>query len=635
MAKDNWKWVEEKSGKRFINPYNFVRLNGETQRSEPETGELTGKITVSLIVKTPLAIPDSENVITEQVMIDGRLHDHKKYTFFRVGEKPVIPGSQLRGMIRSAYETLSNSCLSVNNNNIMSARHANPGTPGLVQFKGGEWHLYEAALNKDFCNSLDKSSEVRRTWYTIDGKATKTKIFRSKGTEIVCANIERAIENYDEDIKKYDVEKSSFRKYKSKLTYGIRKDGNLYPVFYEIVEYEGENYVYFSPSQMGRYVFDNRLDDLLGSHVACSKTHGTELCKACSLFGMIPDKGDNIRKAYSGRLRFSDAQANEFDSFKSITLKELAGPKITSVEFYTQQPKDALYWTFDYKIGAYKKVVQTDKKGRSNTQSVPMKEKCEITVRGRKYFLHNPNIKPSDYQTSEKTKRNSSMELCKPGSRFNFDIYFEKISEEQLKELLWTITIGENSVDSMQMYKLGHGKPLGLGSVKLVVDDVMLRSFDADTLNYSIEHLDDGEIAEKISEVPFDKESSTFIDFMQITKFDGLSDIMKSKKADICYPLADDDKGGRNSKASHQWFIGNRSMGESGTTTSWSVKYDLPGIMSANLTLPALFREKKYDSNGGSGYRYSDSVSKRPYTGKTQFGDSGTGGFFSNIKKKK
>ena len=76
-------------------------------------------------------------------------------------------------------------------------------------------------------------------------------------------------------------------------------------------------------------------------------------------------------------------------------------------------------------------------------------------------------------------------------------------------------------------------------------------------------------------------------------------------------------------------------MGESGTTTSWSVKYDLPGIMSANLTLPALFREKKYDSNGGSGYRYSDSVSKRPYTGKTQFGDNGTGGFFSNIKKKK
>lgn len=127
MAKE--KWVENSSVKRFINPYNFVSLNGETQRSEPETGDLTGKITVSLTVKTPLAIPDTDNKTIEKVMINDKPHDHKVYPFFNVAGKPVIPGSQLRGMIRSAYETLSNSCYSVNNNNIMSARHANPGTP--------------------------------------------------------------------------------------------------------------------------------------------------------------------------------------------------------------------------------------------------------------------------------------------------------------------------------------------------------------------------------------------------------------------------------------------------------------------------------------------------------------------------
>ncbi len=592
MVKDK-KWIEDRSQKRFINPYNFVRLTGETQRSEPETGELTGKITVSLIVKTPLAIPDSENVITEQVMIDGRLHDHKKYTFFRVGEKPAIPGSQLRGMIRSAYETLSNSCLSVNNNNIMSARHANPGTPGLVQFKGGEWHLYKAKMVRYKGQPLNKATDVIRTWYSFKrpNLCIDWLIKAENMNPIECVNLDLAIKNYSINLELYKSNKEAknyFKEHKEKLTYGIHDDGGIYPVFYEVVEYEGENYVYFSPAQIGRYVFDNRLDDLLGSHSACSKTHGTELCKACSLFGMIPDKGDKNRKAYAGRLRFSDAQAIEFDSFESITLKELAGPKITSVEFYTQKPKDALYWTFDYKIGSYKKVVQTNEDERTRTNDVPMKEKGEISIRGRKYYLHNPNIKLSDYQTSEKTKRNSSMELCKPGSRFIFDIYFEKISEKQLKELLWTITIGENSEDSMQMYKLGHGKPLGLGSVKLVVDDVILRSFDSDTLKYSIEHLESENIEKKLSEVPFDTESSTFTDFMQITRFDGLADIMKAKKADICYPLADDNKGSKNSKASHQWFIGNRSMGESGTTTSWSVKYILPKITSKNPTMPAL-----------------------------------------------
>ena len=227
------------------------------------------------------------------------------------------------------------------------------------------------------------------------------------------------------------------------------------------------------------------------------------------------------------------------------------------------------------------------------------------------------------------------MELCKPGSVFSFDIYFEKISEKQLKELLWTVTIGENTEDGKQMYKLGHGKPLGLGSIKLVTEDVMIRRFDADTFNYSIEHMDKKQIDEMIAEVPFDTGSSTFTDFMQITRFDGLADIMKSKNADICYPVADDRNGRKNSKASHQWFIGNRSMGKGGSGTAWSVKYELPGIMSDNVTLPALLREGQSGENTNRYQRSGDNSRRRPYTGKTQFGDSSTGGFFSNVKKKK
>lgn len=625
----NEKWIESRSGKRFINPYNFVSLSGEAQRSEPVEGELTGKITVSLIVKTPLAVPDTENVKIEKIMLNDKTHDHEIYPFFTVAGKPIIPGSQLRGMVRSAYETLSNSCYSVNNNNIMSARHANPGKPGLIQFKGGKWHLYDSAKPEiDRGQILNPATDIRRTWYDKDKIKLKTTIFRSNGTEIECVNIDRAIENYEENIKLYNSKGSTFEKYskRNELTYGIRKDGALYPVFYEIVEYEGENYVYLSPSQMGRYVFDNRLDDLLGTHSACSKHSGTELCKACTLFGMIPDKGVN-RKACAGKLRFSDAQIRDFESMGTVTLKELAGPKITSVEFYTIKPEDALYWTFDYKIGAYKEVQGKNKKDKID---VPMKEKCEVNIRGRKYFLHNPLLKAQDYSTSEKTNRNSSMELCKPGSVFSFDIYFEKISEKQLKELLWTISIGENTADGKQMYKLGHGKPLGLGSIKLVAEDVMIRRFDADTFDYSIEHIAKERIDEMIAETPFDSGSSTFADFMQITRFDGLAGIMKSKNADICYPVGDDGQGKKNSQASHQWFIGNRSMGEGGLGTAWSAKYDLPGITSDDVTLPALLNFGGYKDNQGYGDK-----KRKPYAGKTQFGDSSTGGFFSNVKKKK
>ena len=588
-----FKWIETPDGLRFINPYNFVSLGSDVQRTEPIDGTLSGKIKINLIARTPLAIPD-----TEQVTVDN--NEHKTFPFFRVrvGDNPVIPGSQLRGMLRSAYETLSNSCLSVNNNNILSARHANPGNPGLIQFKDGAWHLFDARTSRDNGQTISENEAVRRTWYTIDGKQLKTKIFRNTGDEIACANIEKAIENYLEDIKIYKVPKSAFQKYEPKLTYGIRKDGQLYPVYYEIVECEGKNYVYLSPSQMGRYVFDNRLDDLLGSHKSCAKYNLEKeeaenkkedrkknmiLCKACALFGSI---SEGRRCSYASKLRFSDAQGIKFDSMGFVTLKELAGPKPTAVEFYTNRPTDSLYWTYDYKITSYKRVKLSD----TQSQTVPQKEKCAVIIRGRKFYFHNPNLQPSDYQSTEKTKRNCTVELCAPHSRFSFDIYFERITEEQLHELLWTITIGENDENGIQMHKLSHGKPLGLGSVKLVVTELEIRSFDSDSLSYHIEHVSPEQVNNKISAVPFDTSEKAYKDFMLISKFDGLSDIMKKKKANICYPIADDGKGSKNSKASHQWFIANRSMGNNGTTTSWSVKYKLPVATSNNPTLPAMVR---------------------------------------------
>ena len=587
------RWIEDPSGRRFINPYSFVSLGSDVQRDVPTDGELTGKIRVSLIVKTPLSIPDTEGVTTDE-------NGHKTYPFLRVADKPVIPGSQLRGMLRSAYETLSNSCFSVNNNNILSARHANPGNPGLIQFKNGAWHLFDARTSKDHGQDISEDDSARRTWHSLDGKQLKTKIFCSTGKDIECVNIEKAIENYHENIQIYKADKSSFQRHEAELTYGIRQDGRLYPVYYEIVEFNGNNYVYLSPAQMGRYVFDNRLDDLLGTHASCSKQQGKCLCKACSLFGMISGES---KHSYASKLRFSDAQIESFESMGLVMLKELAGPKPTAVEFYTRKPDGSLYWTYDYKITSYRRAeFGRDKNGRMRTQAIPQKEKCVIAIRGRKYYLHNPHLMPSVYTATEKTKRNSTVELCKPESRFTFDIFFEKITEQQLRELLWTITIGENDENGVQMHKLGHGKPLGLGSVKMVVDEVVMRSFDSETFTYHIAHTTREQVNNMLSAVPFDTTVKPFDEFMRITRFDGLAAVMEKRKSDICYPIADDGKGKPNSKASHQWFIANRSMGENGTTTNWSVRYVLPVATSINPTLSAM---QKVDGGHNQGNRRS------------------------------
>ncbi len=116
------------SAPRFLNPYNFVRLPQEapkavTEKTDPQIAllhrcmppthdryvGLTGAIECRATVKTPLFIPDSHEVASRIVVRKV----HKTYRFFRVANKPIVPASSLRGMLRSVYETATGSCLSV------------------------------------------------------------------------------------------------------------------------------------------------------------------------------------------------------------------------------------------------------------------------------------------------------------------------------------------------------------------------------------------------------------------------------------------------------------------------------------------------------------------------------------------
>ncbi len=102
---------------RFLNPYNFVRLLTKPRPKEHVLGDapppphdryvgLTGRITCTVKAVTPLFISDSHAVSEDD-------KGHKTYRFFQVDGKPVIPASSLRGMVRSVFETVTNSCFSV------------------------------------------------------------------------------------------------------------------------------------------------------------------------------------------------------------------------------------------------------------------------------------------------------------------------------------------------------------------------------------------------------------------------------------------------------------------------------------------------------------------------------------------
>src|SRR5699024_1488928 len=115
---------------RFINPYNFISLSDAApQRQDEEKGKrFTGCIKDTLKTKSPVFIPNTSSskafAYTPDENDDPK-GEHQLYDFFsynilepdqRYDEmwfEPVVPGSEVRGMIRSIYETLTNSCLSV------------------------------------------------------------------------------------------------------------------------------------------------------------------------------------------------------------------------------------------------------------------------------------------------------------------------------------------------------------------------------------------------------------------------------------------------------------------------------------------------------------------------------------------
>lgn len=105
---------------RFLNPYNFVRtLEVRSPKSAPLLGRcappphdrfvgLTGRITCRLTATTPLFVSDSEGIDDEPV---GRGKTHRSYRFFHDPEgNVVIPGTSVRGAVRSIFEAATNSC---------------------------------------------------------------------------------------------------------------------------------------------------------------------------------------------------------------------------------------------------------------------------------------------------------------------------------------------------------------------------------------------------------------------------------------------------------------------------------------------------------------------------------------------
>lgn len=480
------------SNEKFLNPYQFVPVSDPVKRTTdaeqiPNQSLHTGYLECRLTTKTPLVIPDTTCAKTSA---DG----HNTYPAYRVGEQVVIPGSNIRGMLRSVYETATNSCMVTmepeQHITVRAGAYA-PFSPGVLkrerdaEGKKDVWRLYPAdrlslrtkdwkiggesvrylqltdhtklyygdevsvRTNGDHCSQISKGENTG--CYLFLGEAFSKKycesVFKieSKPVEQCASAIRTAMKGLEDTLALYRSESvnrnlkanSPKTKHFGYPGYENAKENGAIPIWYQ----KKNGKLYLSMAAIGRYAYQNNMEQISNNHSPCVSRK--QLCPACSVFGMV---GKDNGKSLGSKIRVTDAvTVGNVMTTKGITLQELGSPHPSYFLFYSTDGKEY--------------------------------DEEDASIRGRKYYWHNPmvNSDPSIYSTKEKNIRNGTFELINTGNQFAFRVYFDSLTEEQLAMLKWAIALPDSQ--KTLLHKLGHGKPLGLGSVKLEIREAVERSY--------------------------------------------------------------------------------------------------------------------------------------------------------------
>jgi CRISPR-associated protein (TIGR03986 family) len=225
------------------------------------------------------------------------------------------------------------------------------------------------------------------------------------------------------------------------------------PVFYLLEE---DTLVFFGHPMMFRLPYRLSPHDFIPKKL--QEDAITDLAEA--IFGYVrrEKQADDRPSACAGRITVSDAglcstgnvwlRADE----TPLTPCILAGPKPTTFQHYLVQPHP------------------NDKRRLNHYAGTP----GETVIRGHKLYWHKgevslDKIEDQEFmQKPEAERRNDTQHTqfkpVKPGTQFRFTVHFENLSRVELGALLWVLHIAGQ--DEYRL-KLGMGKPLGMGAVKL------------------------------------------------------------------------------------------------------------------------------------------------------------------------
>lgn len=479
-------------------PYNFVPLtNTVIDCAPPESMDrywrdrFTGFIDIHIETLTPVYIGDTNN---EQKEKKAHESDQDKATknfqnpdFFSPGGVPKIPGSSLRGMTRSLLEIVSFSQMEfVDNQRFFYRMVAEPRyrisntyrqamkvvKPGWLEKEGNEYVIYPASPDKAF--RIKKHILADKNLPINDFSSDLTIYFRDPG-------------NKNEVITVFETEPNNLN-----IPGRVVAPGALSGSYWIVPENKADTALQFAPGVLDDYRNDEqraeeadllkRIEDLQkagkpgsvpcffkaveGKVVAFGHTRNFRMCYRHRVHDHLPaaHKPENRSQKYdmanvifgkagklAGRVFFEDAWliGNPTDcQMDEKFLQILSSPKPTTFQHYLEQPdnkRDLKSW---------------EDRPDDNNKGL---------LRGYKLYWHRKTPsefgKPNSWNADtnpDKPHLHRKVKPIKTGTCFTGRIRFENLTGIELGALLFVLDL-----PGSLRHKIGMGKPLGLGSIKI------------------------------------------------------------------------------------------------------------------------------------------------------------------------
>ncbi len=486
------KYVPEKakgSGLRGATAnYNFVDYDKEhVIDATDESSELySGKIVCSLstMPNSPLLVAGPSNKNTKN-------SNAKDREFLKVDNSPVISGSSLKGMIRSLVEVMSYSSVHhVSDDSIFFREITAKGgegkgasyyksfigskaNAGFVKMDGPNWILTEASVelieNESDFKIKPKHHKFHSVGFIVAPRDKKGKPLKDKngkplkiykfydfgeidgGKEHILSD--KVVKDFKKQLELSKAQKNFWEdnKYEDMLT----KDPLGVPFFYATKANDPNEITAIGLVRYFRIPYE-----LTPNEVAGGVLYNDFSSK---LFGFADKNIKSKGKVSIGSLVFKEGSYKNYDAFDAALL----APHPSCLAHYLKQESNSI------------KLESNDSKNKVESLAHYLNIDAP-KIRGRKFYWHRSFQKQSLDDLNGNKEILSKLHPIVDASG-DFEITVDKVSKEELGAIIMAIQLPEGCA-----HKLGSGKSLGMGSVRIDI-----KQFDVQEISQKYQSIED------------------------------------------------------------------------------------------------------------------------------------------------